>query len=50
MSFSINLDQADVVNEVFGVMREEKRIQSDRGYFITTAGVGGDPTIAAIAT
>ena len=50
MGFSINLDQADVVNEVFGVMREKKRKQSYRWHFIPTAGVGGDPTITAIAT
>ena len=49
MSFSINLDQTDVVNKLFGVVREEEGIEPDRDDLITTAGVGSDATVAAIA-
>ena len=48
MSFSINLDQTDVVNKLFGVVREEEGIEPDRDDLITTAGVGSDATVASI--
>ena len=49
MSFSINLDHADVGNKLFGVVREEEGIEPDRGDLIATAGVASDATIAAVA-
>ena len=49
MSFSIYLDHADVVNELFGVVGEEEWVESDRADLVAAASIGCDPTVTAIA-